>query len=386
MKAASPSPLRLAIAGMVAMAVAMGIGRFVYTPILPGMMEELGLTPADAGWIASANYLGYLVGALAAAGGWAHGRERLLMLSSLAASAVLAGLMGLSETMAAFLAIRLLAGLASAFVMVFMSSIVFSHLIRADRNDLQALHFGGVGLGIAASSALMAVLVTDRAGWAAGWLWSAVISTCGLVLVAWLVGSTSTANGIAGREPPLPKDRPLLKMIVAYGLFGFGYVVTATFLVAIVRQGGGGRVFEAAVWMVTGLAGLPSLWLWQKVAARVGLYAAYALACLIEVVGVTASVAVGGHAGPLLAGVLLGGTFIALTALGLQTARQLVPQAPRRILAMMTAAFGIGQIIGPIAAGLLAQASGNYVLASIMAAVILLASGLIAWSAAPKSP
>ncbi|ANT53903.1 MFS transporter [Mesorhizobium amorphae CCNWGS0123] len=372
---------------MLALAVAMGIGRFVYTPILPGMMEELGLTPADAGWIASANYLGYLVGAMAAAGGWAHGRERLLMFSGLAANALLAALMGLTDTMAAFLVIRFLAGLASAFVMVFMSSIVFSHLVRADRNDLQALHFGGVGLGIAASSALMAVLVTDHAGWAAGWLWSAAISACGLVVVVWLVGSTSTANGVAGREPPLPKDdRPLLKMIVAYGLFGFGYVVTATFLVAIVRQGGGGRVFEAAVWMVTGLAGLPSLWLWQKVAARVGLYAAYALACLVEVVGVAASVAVGGHAGPLLAGVLLGGTFIALTALGLQTARHLVPQAPRRILAMMTAAFGIGQIIGPIAAGLLAQASGNYVLASVMAAVVLLASGLIAWSAAPKSP
>jgi predicted MFS family arabinose efflux permease len=380
------SPLRLALAGMVAMAVAMGIGRFVYTPILPGMMEELGLSPADAGWIASANYLGYLVGALAAAGGWAHGRERMLMFSGLAASTVLAALMGFGETMAAFLVIRFLAGLASAFVMVFTSSIVFSHLVAAGRNDLQALHFGGVGLGIAASSALMAVLVTLHTGWAAGWFWSGAISAWGLAIVAMLAGATSTINGADGREPALPKDRPLLKMIVAYGLFGFGYVVTATFLVAIVRQGGGGRVFEATVWMVTGLAGFPSVWLWQKVAARLGLYATYALACLVEVVGVAASVIVGGHAGPLLAGVLLGGTFIALTALGLQTARQLVPLAPRRIFAVMTASFGLGQIIGPIAAGLSAQASGNYVSASIMAAAVLLVSGTIAWSAAPKSP
>jgi predicted MFS family arabinose efflux permease len=380
------SPLRLALAGTVAMAVAMGIGRFVYTPILPGMMEELGLSPADAGWIASANYLGYLVGALAAAGGWAHGRERMLMFSGLAASTVLAALMGFGETMAAFLVIRFLAGLASAFVMVFTSSIVFGHLAAAGRNDLQALHFGGVGLGIAASSALMAVLVTLHTGWAAGWFWSGAISAWGLAIVAMLAGATSTINGADGREPALLKDRPLLKMIVAYGLFGFGYVVTATFLVAIVRQGGGGRVFEATVWMVTGLAGFPSVWLWQKVAARLGLYATYALACLVEVVGVAASVIVGGHAGPLLAGVLLGGTFIALTALGLQTARRLVPLAPRRIFAVMTASFGLGQIIGPIAAGLLAQASGNYVSASIMAAVVLLVSGTIAWSAAPKSP
>lgn len=386
MKAASPSPLRLALAGMTALAVAMGIGRFVYTPILPGMMEELHLTPADAGWIASANYLGYLIGALAAAGGWAHGRERLLMFASLAASAVFAALMGLNETMAAFLAIRFLAGLASAFVMVFMSSIVFSHLAKAGRGDLQALHFGGVGLGIAASSALLAILVTAHAGWPAGWLWSGAISAVGLLLVAILAGSATPANGVDGPEPALPKDRSLTKIILAYGLFGLGYVVTATFLVAIVRQDGGGRVFEASVWMIAGLAGFPSTWFWQKLAGRIGLYTAYAVSCLVEVVGVIASVVVKGFSGPLLAAVLLGGTFIAITAFGLQAARQLAPQAPRRIFAVMTAAFGLGQIIGPIAAGLLAQASGNYVLASIMAAAALLVSGVVAWSAAPKSP
>ncbi|RWP75328.1 MAG: MFS transporter [Mesorhizobium sp.] len=386
MKAVSPSPLRLAFAGMIGLAAAMGIGRFVYTPILPGMMEELGLSPADAGWIASANYLGYLIGALAAVGGWAHGRERLLMLAGLAATAVLTGLMGLAGTMAAFLVIRFLAGLASAFVLVFMSSIVFGHLAAAGRNDLQALHFGGVGLGIAASSALMAILVTEHAGWAAGWFWSAVFSACGFAVVALLVGSTATTNGADGREPALPKDRSLMKIIVAYGLFGFGYIVTATFLIAIVRQGGGGRVFEAMVWMVTGLAGIPSIWLWQKIAARIGLYAAYAFGCLVEVVGVTASVAMGGHVGPLLGGFLLGGTFIAITALGLQTGRQLAPQAPRRTLALMTASFGLGQIVGPIVAGLLAQASGDFFLASIVAAAVLLVSGAITWSAAPKSP
>lgn len=383
---ASPSPLRLALAGMVALAVAQGIGRFVYTPILPGMMEGLHLTPADAGWIASANYLGYLIGAFAAAGDWAHGRERLLMFAGLAATAVLAGLMGLNETMAAFLLIRFLAGLASAFVMVFMASIVFSHLAEAGRGDLQALHFGGVGVGIAVSSALLAILVSEHADWAAGWLWSGALSAVGLVVVMLLAGSATLANGVDGPEPALPKDRSLAKMIVAYGLFGFGYVVTATFLVAIVRQGGGGRVFEATVWMVAGLAGFPSTWFWQKLAGRIGLYAAYAATCLIEVVGVTASVAVKGAAGPLIAGVLLGGTFIAITALGIQMGRLLAPRAPRRIFAVMTAAFGLGQIVGPIAAGLLAQASGNYTLASIMAAAALLASGIIAWSAAPKSP
>ncbi|TPL96726.1 YbfB/YjiJ family MFS transporter [Mesorhizobium sp. B2-3-10] len=378
--------LRYAFAGMIAMAVAMGIGRFVYTPILPGMMEELHLSPANAGWIASANYLGYLVGALVAAGSWAHGRERLLMLGALGASAVLAASMGLTDAMAAFVAIRFLAGLASAFVMVFMASIVFSHIAAAGRGDLQAWHFGGVGLGIAISAAMMAVLVTEHAGWAQGWLWSGAISACGFVAVVLLVNQGPLTNGEVRREPALPKDRSLMKVIVAYGLFGFGYVVTATFLVAIVRQGGGSRVFEAMVWMVAGLAGFPSVWLWQKIAARIGLYAAYALGCFVEVVGVTASVATGGRMGPLLGGVLLGGTFIAITALGLQAARQQAPASPRRIFALMTASFGLGQIIGPIAAGLLAQASGDFFLASIVAAAVLVVSGAVTWSAAPKSP
>lgn len=386
MRSATSKALRFTVAGMIAMAVAMGIGRFVYTPILPGMMEELHLSPAQAGWIASANYLGYLVGALAAAGGWAHGRERGLMLAGLGASVVLAALMGLSGTMAAFIAIRFLAGLASALVMVFMAGIVFSHIHAAGRGDLQAWHFGGVGLGIAVSAAMMAALVTEHAGWQAGWLWSAAISACGFVAVALLADEGPLSNGEAAREPPLPKDRALTKIILAYGLFGFGYVVTATFLVAIVRQGGGSRVFEAVVWMVAGLAGFPSTWLWQKVAARIGLHAAYALACFIEVAGVTASVALGGRTGPLLGAFLLGATFIAITAFGLQVARRQAPAAPRRIFAVMTASFGLGQIIGPIAAGLLAQASGDFFVASIVAAALLVVSGLVTWSVAPKSP
>ncbi|MER8630126.1 YbfB/YjiJ family MFS transporter [Mesorhizobium opportunistum] len=386
MTSANSTALRYAFAGMIAMAVAMGIGRFVYTPILPGMMEELHLSPTNAGWIASANYLGYLLGALAAAGGWAHGRERRLMLVGLGASTILAALMGLTDAMAAFLAIRFLAGLASAFVMVFMASIVFSHIAAAGRGDLQAWHFGGVGLGIAISAAMMAVLVAEHAGWAAGWVSSAAISACGFVVVALLVNEGPLANGEAAREPALPKDRSLMKIIVAYGLFGFGYVVTATFLVAIVRQGGGSRVFEAMVWMVAGFAGFPSIWFWQRIAAWIGLHAAYALACFIEVIGVIASVALGGYSGPLLGGLLLGGTFIAITAFGLQAARQQAPRAPRRVFALMTASFGFGQIIGPIAAGLLAQASGNFFLASIVAAAMLLVSGAVTWSAAPKSP
>lgn len=374
--------LRYAFAGMIGMAVAMGIGRFVFTPILPGMMEELGLSPADAGWIASANYLGYLVGAFVAAGAWAAGRERPFMLTALAASAVLAALMGLTENLAAFLAIRFLAGLASAFVMIFLASIVFSHLGQQGRNDLQALHFGGVGLGILLSSLMMSALVLAAAHWPAGWLWAGGLSAAGFVVVLLFIDQGPLRTGQAVAEPPLPKSAALARLIIAYGIFGFGYIVTATFLVAIVRQGEGGRLFETAVWLVTGIAALPSVFLWAGVARRFGATRAFIASCLVEAVGVAASVSLGGWVGPLIGGLLLGGTFVAATAYGLQAARLLAPAAPRRVFALMTASFGLGQIIGPLVAGVLAHQTGSYFVPSMAAAAALIVAVVIAWPAA----
>ncbi len=371
------SPLRLAFGGMIAMAVAMGIGRFVYTPILPGMMEGLDLSASDAGLIASANYLGYLIGAVLASGAWGQGRERLIMLACLGASAVLAALMGLTEGMASFLIIRFLAGVASAFLMVFLSTIVFTQLAAAGRDELQAMHFGGVGLGIAVSSLMTGALVLANAEWQASWLWAGGLSALGFLATLLLVDRGPAVSGPAKSEPPLPKSRRLRRVIIAYGLFGFGYVVTATFLVAIVRQGEGGRLFESAVWLVTGLSGLISVWLWNFSVRRIGLAKTFAIGCLVEAVGVAASVSIGGYAGPLIAAVLLGGTFIAVTAQGLQAARRLAGDAPRRALGLMTASFGTGQIIGPIVAGYLADRAGNFISGSVVAVIMLLVSAAI---------
>jgi predicted MFS family arabinose efflux permease len=381
MTRAGPDPLRYAFAGMIGMAVAMGIGRFVYTPILPGMMDGLGLSASDAGLVASANFLGYLIGAILGAGGWGQGRERTVMLAALAASAVLAALMGATGDLAAFLLIRFLAGIASAFVMVFLSTIVFSHLAAGGRSSYQALHFGGVGAGIAVSSVMTGALFVAGAGWPAGWFWSGALSLAGFLAVLGLVRSGPVAEGTVRREPPLPKSAALARIIIAYGIFGFGYIVTATFLVAIVREGEAGRLFESVVWFVTGLAGAPSVWLWNKVARKIGLTAAFAAGCLVEAAGVVASVSLGGYAGPLIGGVLLGGTFIAVTAFGLQAGRLLAGEAPRRALALMTASFGLGQILGPIFAGAVADWSGSFVLPSLGAAAALLIAAATAFSA-----
>ena len=363
---------------MIGMAAAMGIGRFVFTPILPGMMDALHLSAGDAGLIAGANYLGYLVGALLAAGGWAQGRERAVALAGLFAGAALAALMAATASMTAFLIIRFGAGLASAFVMIFLSSLVFERLARAGREGLTALHFGGVGLGIAVSAVLIGLLLTAGADWRQGWIWSGIVSLAAAMALVFIVDAPrSVAAEARWVEPPLSFGGPLSRVILAYGLFGMGYVVTATFLVAIVRQGEGGRMFEAWVWLATGVAGIFSVWLWNRIAARIGTLRAYALGCAVEIIGVVGSVSVGGYAGPLVGGILLGATFIGITALGLQASRRFAGASPRRAIALMTAAFGIGQIAGPVIAGYLADWTGSFLVPSLAAACVLAVSAAL---------
>ena len=264
--------LRYALAGALAMAIGMGIGRFAYTPILPGMMEGLGLTASDAGLIASANYVGYLIGAILAGGGWGQGRERSMAYLGTGGTAVLTAAMGLTDAMPAFLLIRFVAGIASAFMMIFLSTIIFSQLARTQQAGLQSLHFGGVGLGITVSAIVTGAVFVLGLGWQMNWFAAAGVSAIAFMAVVWLMGVDDYAPpSQSRREPPLVWNPALAKITLAYAIFGAGYIVTATFLIAIVRQSDGGFVVESGVWLAAGLAGAPSVWLWSLVARRLGL-------------------------------------------------------------------------------------------------------------------
>lgn len=370
-----------AVAGAVAMAAAMGFGRFSFTPILPGMISGLPLSAGDAGLIAAGNFCGYLAGAVLSAYGWAAGRERLIALSSLLATSVLLAAMALSSNVVAFIAIRFLAGVASAFIMVFISSVVLGYAAARGNDHVPSAHFGGVGLGIATSSLMVALIAAwaqqGVQAWRIDWLVGALLTFL-MLLVVWAllpVAPPQAARPVI--EPKLVWRRPLVLVTVSYGLFGFGYVITATFIVAMARMGQAGQTIEFLTWFLTGCTAAVSIFVWRPVMLKVGLAGVYVAGLLVEAAGVLASVMLPLPAAPLVGGVLLGGTFIMVTAYGLRIGRHLSPESPRRALAFMTAAFGIGQIAGPLVAGAVAERTGSFALPSVLAAAALVLSVLL---------
>lgn len=371
------SGIAAAIGGLCAIAAGIGVGRFVYTPILPPMIAALGLSKSQAGLIASANFLGYLIGALLAAMPTLPGSRRLWVLGALALSTLTTAAMGIAETMPIFLALRFIGGVASAFVLILASTIVLEYLAGLGRDGLSAIHFAGVGSGIAVSAALVAALVQTGQSWSMLWMASGALSLAGFVVTVMLLPGGPGHAQARGIEAHPALDPRLKRMIVAYGFYGFGYVITATFLVAIVRGAPTIRALEPVIWVIFGLAAAPSIALWTWIAAPMGLPRAFALACIVEAVGVLASVAWQTTAGVFAASILVGGTFMALTALGLMRGRELAQGDARRALALMTSAFGIGQIIGPYFAGIMSDWLGSFTVPSIAAALALLIAAVL---------
>src|SRR5580693_1104963 len=210
-----------AIGGLLAMAAGIGVGRFVYTPILPPMIEALGLSKAQAGLIASANFLGYLIGALLAAMPTLPGSRRLWLLCALTVSSLTTAAMGLSGTMPSFLVLRFVGGAASAFVLIIASTVVLERLATAGRSGLSALHFAGVGSGIAVSAALVAAMLLRGHDWRSLWLASGAVSLVALLAAAILLPVRAAIPvPLPARGGDVVGNASLRRLSIAYGLFG----------------------------------------------------------------------------------------------------------------------------------------------------------------------
>ena len=375
---AGASTAGLVIGGMLAMAAVFGFGRFVYTPILPHMISD-GLTPSAAGLLAAANYLGYLASALLGITGIMRRGAHRWLLGGVAISGIALFAMAFAQTVPVMFVLRFLSGAGSAVIMVAGATLVFGPLLR--RGGLYGMApFCGVGLGIVASSLLVAGLARAGTDWRGMWSAAGIVASIMTLLIAWLVPNDARSDSAAAqaREGSIAWSRRLLLLVISYGLFGIGYVITATFIVVITRETPALTSLEPYVWSIVGLAGAASIPFWSWITRKTGEVVSYAIMMLAEGTGVALSVVDPSPIAIVASAILLGGTIMAITAVGLQLGRRYAVDAPQKISAVMTAAFGIGQVVGPLIAGHMREVSGSFLAPSLIAAGALAVGAALA--------
>jgi predicted MFS family arabinose efflux permease len=327
--------------GAAGLGAAMGIGRFAYTPILPLMTAQAALTPEAAGTLATANYVGYLAGALAGTASPRLARSTLAWRTSLGVLVVSLAAMPLLPNTIGWLVLRTIAGFASAVVFVIAVNSMLEHLPP----HLPGWGFGGVGLGIALSGALVLTLPAE-AGWRGAW-WTAAALAAVLGAAAWTMRGRSRA-GVTAPAPPRPSpriNRWFAVLFVSYTLEGIGYIIAGTFLVAAIRQNSSGWLGNGA-WLFVGLAAVPSAALWAWLCGRWSHSSLLAAALLLQAFGIALPAVVPGAAAALVGAVLFGATFIGVSTMALAAGRLLgFPGA----VALLTSGYSVGQILGPVA-------------------------------------
>ena len=238
-----PRPIAIALSGLLALAIAMGIGRFAFTPLLPMMLHDGVVDLPGASWLATANYLGYSLGAMACAvqpAVWRRsGRAALLYTRVVRVGLVATVLLTLGMALppvALWPVWRFLAGVASALVFVFVSGWCLARLAALGAPALAGIMYVGPGLGITLSGLAATAMVARGVSAAAGWAVFALLAAA-LVALAWpqLRGTVRASASAAGGDSP-PPSSTIATFTLAYGLAGFGYIVTATFLPVIARQ------------------------------------------------------------------------------------------------------------------------------------------------------
>jgi len=360
------------VAGIVSLAVAMGIGRFAFTPLLPMMLADGVVDLPTASWLASANYLGYLLGALLCtfqpwlwrqAGIATPLNAPAFVRGGLAATAVLTLGMAL-QWPAAWPALRLAAGVASAFVFVYTSAWCLGQLSRLGLAAMGALIYAGPGGGIVLGGLAATIMVPM--GWSAalGWLifgvlaalltaavWSAFATRGESALAAPVVGPT-----VAPQQGPAHGGAEVTLLALAYGLAGFGYIITATFLPVIARQSLSGSPWLDMFWPILGAGTIVGVLIASRIRGAGDLRLRLAVCYLVQALGIAASLWSPTLAGFAIGSLLLGLPFTAITFFALQEARRLRPAAPAGLMGLITAMYGVGQIVGPpLAAALLAR-------------------------------
>lgn len=397
--AAATGAWPIALAGLVALAVAIGIGRFAFTPILPMMLSDGVIDLPGASWLASANYFGYMLGALLCTlQPWLWARFRwlpLLAYSSLVRAGLIAtGLLTLAmawQVPAAWPGLRFAAGITSGVVFVYTSGWCLSQLARLGVPAMGGIIYAGPGMGIIVSGLLASGMVAWHWTAATGWL---IFGALAFVLSAsvWPIlrgGDERLAPlgrrmAASGAEPAHHGPAEMAVFTLAYGLAGFGYIITATFLPVIARAALPGSAWLDLFWPIFGLGVMVGALLAARLPQAGDLRVRLGICYGVQALGIAASLWSPSLAGFAIGSLLLGIPFTAITFFAVQEVRRLRPATAPGFIGLLTAAYGVGQILGPPLVALLlrhtASAGAGFTLSlEIAASSLLTGAALYAW-------
>lgn len=337
------------LAGILALTVGVGVARFVFTSLLPPMLDDF-ITISFAGILASINYAGYLSGSLFSIFiKDIHSKVRFFKIG-LVLCVITSLLLGISENNIVWAVARYLAGFGAAMALVVGSAIVMLKLKNTNKTKAMGIHFSGLGFSIVITDLLMRAVFYFDGNWQDAWLVLAFFGVFFSAYSAYILSfdKEPKANIVKHKFDKTLFSPLVIVLILAYFTEGVGMVVQATFLPDIVNSLDGLQGYGGYTWLAVGIAGIPASILWMRLAHRFGSINIMIAAMLLQIVGILIPTFSSNIYLNLLSGIFFGATFIGLVALFMNYGGQLANKNPVFIMGAITAAYGLGQIVAPL--------------------------------------
>jgi len=353
--------IRVLAASVIVVVITVGIARFSYTPMIPEMMEALGLSRSVVGMLAAVNYAGYLTGALLITRISDLDLKVKLYQLGLVVAVVSTVLMGYTTDVWLWFLLRFVSGLSTSTGMLLGAGLLMSWLIKNNEKSELGVFFSGIGLGIVLT-AVLAELIKERFSWDQQWVIYGLVGLALLVPVwRWMPDYRACAlprtGGAAAADD---RSRFIVILQLAYFCAGVGYVVTATFLVAIAESMPELTGRGWLIWLVAGLSATPACWLWDVFSRRWGQWTALYLAYMLNSVSILMLIINTSMVSVMLSAVIYGASFIGIVSMMLAMVGRVFPENPSRPMSRLTFSYGIAQMLAPAVVGYLADVEGNY--------------------------
>jgi len=354
-----------AIALSIGPAVGIGLARFGYAVLLPAMRTDLGWSYTQAGGMNTANALGYLAGALVAAPLAARMGAGGAFRRAILGTAATMLLSGATASFVPLLILRVLAGVGGAVALITGATLA-ARLVTGERQTagvvVIGLYFGGVGMGILVMGLGLPVLLdATPSAWRHVWVGMGVLSL--LVFgpasrVSRAVPSWPGRSGRTGRAPIV--TAAMTPAVAAYFLFGLGYITYMTFVVAFLGEAAWTPWGVSGFWLVLGASTFVSGFAWPRLLPDAPAGRGLAIRLGVVAAGTAVPLLSSSVPGVLLSAVLFGGGFLSVVSSITEIIRRgLEPRAWSASIAFFTVVFSVGQTLGPLVSGALADAAGG---------------------------